>query len=164
MDELKNRGMVTFCRRRGRPEGLSRSDQCCVPANRDPDLHRASDSPLAGFRVLEGPHARVPALEAIYRAKGTEAGWKAFAEFEASSGSKIPATAAAQLGAHRTVLRLRSRASDDLHDERDRGAERCVGPFALQGHFSNDDAAMKLLYLLLNNAADEWKRRAARKV
>jgi hypothetical protein len=25
-------------------------------------------------------------------------------------------------------------------------------------HFPNDDAAMKLLYLVLNNAADEWKR------
>ena len=27
-----------------------------------------------------------------------------------------------------------------------------------RGHFPNDDAAMKLLYLGLNNAADEWKR------
>ena len=27
-----------------------------------------------------------------------------------------------------------------------------------RGHFPNDDAAMKLLYLVLNNAADEWKR------
>ena len=28
----------------------------------------------------------------------------------------------------------------------------------VRGHFPNDDAAMKLLYLVLNNAADEWKR------
>ena len=27
-----------------------------------------------------------------------------------------------------------------------------------RGHFPNDDAAMKLLYLVLNNAADEWKQ------
>ena len=27
-----------------------------------------------------------------------------------------------------------------------------------RGHFPNDDAAMKLLYLVLNNAAEEWKR------
>ena len=27
-----------------------------------------------------------------------------------------------------------------------------------RGHFPNDDAAMKLLYLVLNNAADKWKR------
>jgi hypothetical protein len=26
------------------------------------------------------------------------------------------------------------------------------------GHLPNDDAAMKLLYLVLNNAAEEWKR------
>ena len=27
-----------------------------------------------------------------------------------------------------------------------------------RGHFPNDDAAIKLLYLVLNNAAEEWKR------
>jgi putative transposase len=27
-----------------------------------------------------------------------------------------------------------------------------------QGHFPNDDAAMKLLYLVLNHAAEKWKR------
>ncbi len=27
-----------------------------------------------------------------------------------------------------------------------------------RGHFPGDDAAMKLLYLVLNHAADEWKR------
>lgn len=27
-----------------------------------------------------------------------------------------------------------------------------------RGHFPGDDAAMKLLYLVLSNAADEWKR------
>ena len=27
-----------------------------------------------------------------------------------------------------------------------------------RGHFPGDDAAMKLLYLVLNQAADEWKR------
>jgi putative transposase len=27
-----------------------------------------------------------------------------------------------------------------------------------RGHFPNDDAAMKLLYLVLNNAAEQWKR------
>jgi putative transposase len=27
-----------------------------------------------------------------------------------------------------------------------------------RGHFPNDDAAMKLLYLVLNHAAEEWKR------
>jgi putative transposase len=27
-----------------------------------------------------------------------------------------------------------------------------------RGHFPNDDAAIKLLYLVLNHAAEEWKR------
>ncbi len=27
-----------------------------------------------------------------------------------------------------------------------------------RGHFPNDDAAMKLLYLVLNHAAEDWKR------
>jgi transposase-like protein len=33
-----------------------------------------------------------------------------------------------------------------------------ANPARARGHFPNDDAAMKLLYLILNNAADEWKR------
>jgi Transposase, Mutator family len=33
-----------------------------------------------------------------------------------------------------------------------------ANPVRARGHFPNDDAAMKLLYLVLNNAADEWKR------
>ena len=27
-----------------------------------------------------------------------------------------------------------------------------------RGHFPNDDAAIKLLYLVLNNAAEQWKQ------
>ena len=27
-----------------------------------------------------------------------------------------------------------------------------------RGHFPNDEAAMKLLYLVLNHAAQDWKR------
>ena len=58
MNELKNRGVERHPdRRRRRPEGLPRSDQCCLPRDGGPDLHRAPDPQFAGFRVVEGPQA-----------------------------------------------------------------------------------------------------------
>ncbi len=70
----------------------------------------------------------VPALRAIYRAKGAQAGIKAVEDFEAGYwGAAISgdhAKLAAQLAARRSILRLpRERAADHLHYERYRGAE-----------------------------------------
>ena len=70
-------------RRRRRPERLSRGDQRGLSPDRRADLHRASDPPFAGVRVLEGPQSRRAGARAIYRAKDAEAGMEALEDFEA---------------------------------------------------------------------------------
>ena len=106
----------------------------------------------------------VPALKAIYRAKNAEAGLKALAEFEASFwGQRYPAIAQswqrnwehvvpffAYLESVRRII-YTTNAIEALNAKLRRAVRA-------RGHFPNDDAAMKLLYLVLNNAADEWKR------
>ena len=106
----------------------------------------------------------VPALKAIYRAKNAEAGLKALAEFETSSrGRGSPAIAQSwqrnwehvvpPLAYPESVRRIiyTTNAIEALNAKLRRAVR-------VRGHFPNDDAAMKLLYLVLNNAADEWKR------
>jgi hypothetical protein len=60
--------------------------------------------------------------------------------------------------ARRSQSGLRRRLSHTGY-KRDRGAElQTAARRPPRGHFPNDDAAIKLLYLVLNNAAEEWKR------
>src|SRR5215831_9969411 len=106
----------------------------------------------------------VPALKAIYRAKNAEAGLKALAEFEASFwGQRYPAIAQSWqrnwehvvpfFAYPESVRRIiyTTNAIEALNAKLRRAVRA-------RGHFPNDDAAMKLLYLVLNKAADEWKR------
>jgi putative transposase len=106
----------------------------------------------------------VPALKAIYRAKNAEAGLKALAEFEASFwGQRYPAIAQSWqrnwehvvpfFAYPESVRRIiyTTNAIEALNAKLRRAVR-------VRGHFPNDDSAMKLLYLVLNNAADEWKR------
>ncbi len=71
---------------------------------------------------------------------------------------------ATQLGAGHSLLRL-SRAvrriiyTTNAIEALNSKLRRAV---RTRGHFPGDDAAMKLLYLVLNNAAEQWKRAAAR--
>jgi putative transposase len=106
----------------------------------------------------------MPALRAIYRAKDAEAGMKALEAFEAGAwGQKYPAIAlswrrnwehvvpffAFPEGVRRIVYT--TNAIEALNSKLRRAVRT-------RGHFPNDDAAMKLLYLVLNHAAEEWKR------
>jgi putative transposase len=106
----------------------------------------------------------VPALKAIYRAKNAEAGLKALAEFETSFwGQRYPAIAQSWqrnwehvvpfFAYPESVRRIiyTTNAIEALNAKLRRAVRA-------RGHFPNDDAAMKLLYLVLNNAADQWKR------
>ena len=106
----------------------------------------------------------VPALKAIYRAKNAETGLKALAEFETSFwGQTYPAIAQswqrnwehvvpffAYPDSVRRII-YTTNAIEALNAKLRRAVRA-------REHFPNDDAAMKLLYLVLNNAADEWKR------
>ena len=106
----------------------------------------------------------VPALKTIYRAKNAEAGLKALAEFETSFwGQRYPAIAQSWqrnwehvvpfFAYPESVRRIiyTTNAIEALNAKLRRAVRA-------RGHFPNDDAAMKLLYLVLNHAADEWKR------
>ena len=75
-------------------EGLPGRDQRRLPRHDGPDLHRASDPPFPGVRLLERSQARRPALRTIYRAKDADAGEAALDAFDAGPwGRKYPAIA-----------------------------------------------------------------------
>jgi putative transposase len=106
----------------------------------------------------------MPALRAIYRAKDAEAGMKALEEFEAGAwGQRYPAIAqswrrnwqhvAPFFAYPESVRRIiyTTNAIEALNSKLRRAVRT-------RGHFPNDDAAMKLRYLVLNNAAEQWKR------
>ena len=135
MNELKNRGVSDILIAvvdglKGFPEAIN----AVFPADRRADLHRASDPPFAGVRVLEGPQAgRAAGAQDIYRATDAEAGLKALEAFEAGPwGAEYPAIAQSwrRNWEHRgPVLRLPGRrAADHLHHQRDRGAELQAAP------------------------------------
>lgn len=106
----------------------------------------------------------VPALRAIYRAKDADAGLKALDAFQTGSwGQRYPAIAQSWrrnwehvipfFAFPESVRRIiyTTNAIEALNSKLRRAVRT-------RGHFPNDDAAMKLLYLVLNQAADEWKR------
>ncbi len=106
----------------------------------------------------------VPALRAIYRAKDADAGRKALEEFDAGFwGRKYPAIAQSWrrnwehvvpfFAFPESVRRIiyTTNAIEALNAKLRRAVRA-------RGHFPNDDAAMKLLYLVLNHAAAEWRR------
>jgi putative transposase len=106
----------------------------------------------------------VPALRAIYRARDAEAGMKALEAFEAGEwGRKYPAIGQSwrrnwdqviPFFAYPESVRRIIYTTNQIEalNSKLRRAVRT------RGHFPNDDAAMKLLYLVLNQAAADWKR------
>lgn len=106
----------------------------------------------------------VPALRAIYRAADEKAGMAALEAFEAGPwGKRYPAIAQSWrrnwtnvvpfFAYPESVRRIiyTTNAIEALNSKLRRAVR-------IRGHFPNDDAAMKLLYLVLNQAAAEWKR------
>jgi len=100
----------------------------------------------------------MPALRAIYRAKDAEAGMKAMEEFEAGVwGQRYLRSPrlAAQLAARRALLRLSGKRRRIIYTTNAIEAlnSKLRRAVRTRGHFPNDDAAIKLLYFVLNNAA-----------
>jgi len=106
----------------------------------------------------------VPALRAIYRATDAEAGSKALDDFAAGPwGQRYPAIAQSWrrnwehvvpfFAFPEAIRRIvyTTNAIEALNSKLRRAVRT-------RGHFPNDDAAMKLLYLVLNRAAQDWKR------
>jgi len=108
--------------------------------------------------------AVVPVLRAIYRAKDAEAGLAALDAFDAGYwGQRYPAITQSWrrnwqhvvpfFAYPESVRRIiyTTNAIEALNSKLRRAVRT-------RGHFPSDDAAMKLLYLVLNHAAEEWKR------
>ena len=106
----------------------------------------------------------VAALKAIYKARDAQAGLQALDDFEAGSwGLRYPAIAQSWrrnwqhvvpfFAFPESVRRMiyTTNAIEALNSKLRRAVRT-------RGHFPTDDAAMKLLYLVLNHAAEDWKR------
>lgn len=165
MNELKSRGVADILIAvvdglKGFPEAINAAFpetvvQTCI-------VHLIRHS--LEFVSWKDRKAVVPALRAIYRARDAEAGMKALEAFEAGDwGRRYPAIAlswrrnwtqvvpffAYPEGLRRIIYT--TNAIEALNSKLRRAVRT-------RGHFPNDDAAMKLLYLVLNHAAEEWKR------
>jgi putative transposase len=165
MNELKNRGIADILVAvvdglKGFPEAITAVFpqtivQTCI-------VHLIRHS--LEFVSWKDRKLMVPALKAIYRATDAEAGRTALDDFEAGPwGQRYPAIVQSwrrnwlhvvPFFAFPTSVRriiYTTNAIEALNSKIRRAVRT-------RGHFPNDDAAMKLLYLVLNHATDDWKR------
>ncbi len=165
MNELKNRGvqdilMAVVDGLKGFPEAITATFpqtvvQTCV-------VHLIRHS--LNFVSWKDRKPLMPALRAIYQASSAEDALKALDAFETGYwGGKYPAIAQswrrnwdqvvlffAYPAAVRRII-YTTNAIEALNSKLRRAIRA-------RGHFPNDDAAMKMLYLVLNQAAGDWKR------
>ena len=165
MNELKNRGVgdiliAVVDGLKGFPEAITAVFPETVVQTCIVHLIRHSLS----FVSWKDRGTAVPALRAIYRAKDADAGLEALDEFEAGPwGQRYPAIAQSWrrnwehvipfFAFPESVRRIiyTTNAIEALNSKLRRAVRT-------RGHFPGDDAAMKLLYLVLNHAAEDWKR------
>jgi putative transposase len=165
MNELKNRGVADILIAvvdglKGFPEAINAVFpetvvQTCI-------VHLIRNS--MGFASWKDRKAIAQALRSVYRAKNAEAGLAALEAFEEGPwGQKYPAIAQSWRRHWEQVIPFfafseairriiyTTNAIEALNSKLRRAVRT-------RGHFPGDEAAMKLLYLVLNHAAEEWKR------
>ena len=165
MNELKNRGIADILVAvvdglKGFPEAITAVFPQTVVQTCIVHLIRHS----LEFVSWKDRKLMVPALKAIYRAKDAEAGRQALDDFDAGPwGQRYPAIVQSwrRNWSHvipffvfpESVRRIiyTTNAIEALNSKIRRAVRT-------RGHFPNDDAAMKLLYLVLNCATDDSKR------
>ena len=165
MNELKNRGIADILVAvvdglKGFPEAITAVFPQTVVQTCIVHLIRHS----LEFVSWKDRKLMVPALKAICRAKDAEAGRQALDDFDAGPwGQRYPAIVQSwrRNWSHvvpffvfpESVRRIiyTTNAIEALNSKIRRAVRT-------RGHFPNDDAAMKLLYLVLNYATDDWKR------
>jgi len=165
MNELRNRGVADILIAvvdglKGFPEAINAAFpetvvQTCI-------VHLLRNS--MGFASWKDRKPIAQALRAVYRAETPEAGLAALEAFEQGHwGKRHPAIAqswrrhwdqvipffAFPEGVRRIIYT--TNAIEALNSKLRRAVRT-------RGHFPGDDAAIKLLYLVLNTAAQEWKR------
>ena len=165
MNELKNRGVADILIAvvdglKGFPEAINAVFPQTIVQTCIVHLIRNSMS----FASWKDRKAIAQSLRSVYRADTPEAGLAALGAFEEGLwGRKYPAITqswrrhwdqvipffAFPEGVRRIIYT--TNAIEALNSK----VRRAV---RTRGHFPGDDAAMKLLYLVLNHAAEEWKR------
>ena len=165
MNELRNRGVgdiliAVVDGLKGFPEAINAVFPATIVQTCIVHLLRNS----MGFASWKDRKPTAQALRAIYRAETPDAGLAALEAFEQGPwGRRYPAIAqswrrhwdqvipffAFPEGVRRIVYT--TNAIEALNSKLRRAVRT-------RGHFPSDDAAMKLLYLVLNTAAREWKR------
>ena len=166
MNELKNRGVndVLIAVIDGlKIEGLSRGDQRRLSSDGRSNVHRSSHPPFDGFASWKDRKILAGALKTIYRAKDADAARAALEAFDASSwGRKYPAIAQSWRRNWERVIPFfafpeavrRIIYTTNAIEALNAKLRRAV---RTRGHFSTDDAATKLLFLVLREAAREWR-------
>ena len=165
MNELKNRGVADILIAvvdglKGFPEAINAAFpetvvQTCI-------VHLIRNS--MGFASWKDRKPIAQALRSVYRSANAEAGLAALEAFEEGPwGQKYPAIAMNWRRHWEQVIPFfafsepirriiyTTNAIEALNSKLRRAVRT-------RGHFPGDDAAMKLLYLVLNQAAAEWKR------
>jgi putative transposase len=165
MNELKNRGVgdiliAVVDGLKGFPEAINAVFpetvvQTCI-------VHLIRNA--MGFASWKDRKAIAQSLRSVYRAENAEAGLAALEAFEQGPwGQKYPAIAQSWRRHWEQVIPFfafseairriiyTTNAIEALNSKLRRAVRT-------RGHFPGDDAAMKLLYLVLNHAAEEWKR------
>jgi len=165
MNELKNRGLADILIAvvdglKGFPEAINGVFPQTIVQTCIVHLIRHSMS-FASWKDRKGV---AKALRTVYRAADAKAGQAALEEFEAGPwGKKYPAIALSWrrnwdlvipfFAFPEAVRRIiyTTNAIEALNSKLRRAVRT-------RGHFPSDDAAAKLLYLVLNHAANDWKR------
>ena len=165
MNELKNRGIADVLIAvvdglKGFPEAITAVFPQAVVQTCIVHLIRHS----LDFVSWKDRKPAVAALKAIYKARDAAAGLQALDDFDAGPwGQRYPAIAQSWrrnwqhvvpfFAFPESVRRMiyTTNAIEALNSKLRRAVRT-------RGHFPNDDAAMKLLYLVLNHAAENWKR------
>ena len=164
MNELKNRGVEDILIAivdglKGFPEAINAAFPATIVQTCVVHLIRHS----LDFVSWKDCKPVVPALREIYRATDAEAGMRALLAFEAGPwGHKYPAIAQSW---HRNWDRVipffafseavrriiyTTNAIEALNSKLRRAVK-------IRGHFPNDDAAMKLIFLVLRDVSAQWK-------
>ncbi|MCB1419458.1 MAG: IS256 family transposase [Notoacmeibacter sp.] len=164
MNELKNRGVEDILIAivdglKGFPEAINAAFPATIVQTCVVHLIRHS----LDFVSWKDRKPVVPALREIYRATDAEAGMRALLAFEAGPwGHKYPAIAQSW---HRNWDRVipffafseavrriiyTTNAIEALNSKLRRAVK-------IRGHFPNDDAAMKLIFLVLRDVSAQWK-------
>ncbi len=165
MNELKNRGVADILIAvvdglKGFPEAINAVFPETVVQTCIVHLIRNSMS----FASWKDRKPVAQALRSVYRAESAEAGLAALDDFEEGSwGQKYPAITQSWRRHWEQVLPFfafsapirRMIYTTNAIEALNSKIRRAV---RTRGHFPGDEAAMKLLYLVLNHAAEEWKR------